>query len=1707
MAIPSRQEVADSVKLQQPEKPPVRRASRQKVLDDIFSGGPNKNLPFVAPTTYELPQANFVVGQSIQKPGGGGGFFGLLGDVIDIIDTPRAIVVSTIKETGDLFSGKGFNFGEWYNQVDDNIMMGEVLRDWGVDLPGPLDFALGLGLDIALDPLTYAFGLGVAARAANPARYAAKLSSAADKATDPSVRKLLSEAAGRVAANKSIAAAGPEALEMVGLKAGLGFTLPGTGLLGRTIIEKPLRKIAPKLGESLDARRVAQLPGAKIPKNSPNPWLYGDEVLDLADEAVRRDVVNTMKLIRQGKSLEGIADPIVAAARQAKRMPVEVVQFGKTGRGIQVINSAAGKLLGAAVATKYGATIAKNLSPEYDINKAFRELGRRAVKGDADAAQELRSLGKLTELRDSWAIKSGRWGQETLTELTGLSDKAQKLGVDLDELMMRVSAEEKFIGGGIAPQANPLISDIDPRYYTDPDMSSLYDDARNFWDGLGTRAKGVLEDFQVIRDELYVTRYLADDVSSDLFNVTNDSFQVLRGTATKGRKYVTPTAFVREVTTNSQGRVSQGAARKLAREKGITLDENFFNKADEEWIQELGRKLDEEGVKLTGTSTDGRKITNVWLGTPLKNQGQAGKSVQQQMKDIGEIVYGRDYVDIFSGDFSGVITRYISQVQGQLRVQGIVSDLRKAGIFLSGDTSKKPNASALFGKSVDDAIRDLDDIAKDFNLDYGTKEVNGKDLIDIELKIGSYANRMLQLEEQLTAAGLIARGESIDNILTSPQLTGVARQQLIAYQKASLEVARLQGLSQNIKRVVAQLQMGNYEAVRDLSPEAFALLSPAKAQSKRATPNLKNAINDRDAVLNTMDEAVEFINTVASKLNDMYELGNAIRRTMAAVEDPNLAKFYDDLLNELDVALAGNFEDLRLMNKTYLNNVMDDPTVRTADLLNDAAREYEKMMQGLMGPEISKFLNDLKPGSLKGKAVTFTPAEKELMAIAKASGSPEFVRYVERISEYRRLAQQLHPDNLYQSLVNATDDLARGAASGEGAVLRMSDLLEIDEIAFKIDALEVALSTGDNAQRAIALRRLLELQRQRQAALNVARDELDATTDFIRRTYDEINRNTEITRGLEASRDEINFNNVNRDATLNNKRQEHLGNLQMDMDSGILPRQLGAMGFEEALEQNTKRLDAFNDIARNLVNDTRALNDLADVAGDTLNDWLVGFTGEYMGGTNSPLSLRTQSVLGNNLLITNVTDDEYVLFFAEAFQSAARLQDPAKFNKFGKAYLKFQNWWKATAVSTPGFFMRNGFGGMWINNQIAGVPMYMHARVKLIQREAAKRASKEDVVRGLDELIEDGGFNLGAKGRAVGGPTRVSKEELQIFREWYSAGMAQSGQVSMEVRNMMDLPTAQRGRFVGSNNPLKAEFRLYSAIRSVNQDTEFILRGAVAHHMMTTGSPIEDAYRSVMKYHFDYSDLTKADQFIKLASPFWVWQKNIIPVLVSSIGKNPKAWSRLNQVKGELELQSPADGIMPNWFHENMGIRMPFKIGGSRAYVMPDLPFRDLNRYLKEMENPGDVKGLAKGTLRAFGESAMPPFKVPIEMWAGKQVFADIPLTGRYQQLPAIYDFPMAREALGLLGLAEKADNGRWVARDSSLYAMDSFFPLLGRARRLFPNEESKQEALITTWFNTIGGTGLRANTPRLRRNEIYRRNRVYADMIQERNDKLRRER
>ena len=251
--------------------------------------------------------------------------------------------------------------------------------------------------------------------------------------------------------------------------------------------------------------------------------------------------------------------------------------------------------------------------------------------------------------------------------------------------------------------------------------------------------------------------------------------------------------------------------------------------------------------------------------------------------------------------------------------------------------------------------------------------------------------------------------------------------------------------------------------------------------------------------------------------------------------------------------------------------------------------------------------------------------------------------------------------------------------------------------------------------------------------------------------------------------------------------------------------------------------------------------------------------------------------------------------------------------------------------------------------------------------------------------------------------------------------------------------------------------------------------------MMKGGAP-EDAMRAINKYHFDYQDLTKTERKIKMAIPFYTWQKNVIPVLIESIGKKPQAWTGQLRAKREMELMTQEEGVVPDYYGDLMGVRLPWKYGGKfsggRIYATLDTPFRNLFQMTKEPNS----------FIREPLQSMFPWVKTPIEIFAGKQAFADIPFSGRYQQLPKTYSsIPGLMEALAPLGKAKKNSKGEWKMRDHDIYLLDQFSPIFGRARRLFANEKAKQRRMIMTWTSFIFGGGFRINDYSERRNQLIR--------------------
>ena len=438
---------------------------------------------------------------------------------------------------------------------------------------------------------------------------------------------------------------------------------------------------------------------------------------------------------------------------------------------------------------------------------------------------------------------------------------------------------------------------------------------------------------------------------------------------------------------------------------------------------------------------------------------------------------------------------------------------------------------------------------------------------------------------------------------------------------------------------------------------------------------------------------------------------------------------------------------------------------------------------------------------------------------------------------------------------------------------------------------------------------------------------------------------------------------------------------------------------------------------------------------------------------------------------------------------------PSILDDYLKWYDKFLNYWKAQAVATPGFVMRNGFGGGWMSYAFGGMDLGSTNAFAGIYFRALRKGGEEGVLKGVDDMIEELVASPKTK-ISVGFGARVDINDLRAARRVLDSGIVGGGQVVTEVDRAVasHLVKEFKTPWTGNPadivfNPFSAEFAPFRAVRSANEQMETVMRGSLAFDMLRKGGSLDEAAGQVYRLHFNYADLTPRERKARRIIPFWTWQKNVVPVLVESLGKHPAAWGRLQQVKGNVELQSKQEGVVPDYFIEGMGIRLPWKVNSFQAYWLPDLPFRDLNRLMKE---PSSIT-------RVIAESAAPPVRLPLEIWAGKQFFADLPFSGRYQQVPPVYEkFPFLMEALKAAGKAKKSSKDRWVMRDQDLYLLDGWSPFLARFRRLMPNERRYSRRVASTVVSSVFGTQVRIVDPFETRNQWLRDNKKFDEKMRD---------
>ena len=1693
-----------------------------------------------------------------ERPKGGGGFLGALGDVIKVIDKPRALVVSTIKETGDLFRGDGFSASNWWSQIGDNMMMGEVLRDWDVDLPGPLDFVVGLGLDVALDPLTYLAAGTLSARFANPNKVADALSAASKTyRTAGKVDKadLLLKAAGQVTAKRSVLAAGDAALKEIGMGVGLRMTVPGTGRIGRNIIEKPLRVVSKKLGKGLDGRRIKQLPEANLPeflKGSKNPWAKnGRRSYDFSKPGNAQKLQIKMDMIRKNKLAprSAFTDP----ARQAMRMPVELFKIPGSANFVRVTAGAAGTAFAASASTKLGKNIGEMFGTQADYNKLVREIGKGMAKGDQSALDMYDVARFASGAADTANVRVGSWQHRTLETLKDLRTETGIKGIDYDNLMFKAAADVwEFTDEAGQTIFNPRLAELG--FKNTDDMRNLHTQATEFWKDAGLRLEAELKPLGVnvnlidFKSEFYVPRFLDNvkaegivpgvlannRVSINLVKGTSNSAGMAGNSFMKIRQFVSPNLLkgMRPTRGDVAGRFGLDASDMITDEmvhNAAVVNKLSSVKKGKQGAYERAlyadSELDEMFEELISSPSgakfeyeNGSFVSNDYLGMRLQNASDGAGDVRVQMERIGREQLGDDYKNIFSSDVDQSMQRYINQASHRLREGMYMSALDNAGITINIRPTAK-GTTDFFGTRTKDIGDRLN----------GLLENMGKQL--------SKAEDTLMREQPLLNEAA-RRKDAYESAVRSEgaNVKGVDKASARTFDRANESVTEANRQIEEINTVIGAINNPNVKNLPKgkISIDVFELLRPPTNNPSRGTKIFNKSLTNRVGSLKDQEQAVLAINDMAETLNDITQMRNSIKEMLAGMSEasPATKAQFKNLLDELDQSLETGIKGVLGLKLNYVDNIIkNDPGVSFMKLYDDLSEvvvkdtsyaiqrngrklstrtftspvESELKNLAKRMANAAKNVNQISPAAVDSAAVQARRLKEAATKARILKDAKKLDDWITRVSEVKKLSSQLGEQRLYSGVLAAVKSADAGAAKIDeiaGITVIQNQIDEIDELIAR------SSRTNNLDPESQALRDRLEAEVRYLEDANVpnkaAIDDIQNEWEQKFAYWNDLYQKRKIS--VDELTEQVGRLKKYRDALLDQVQTEIIPRGQIQ---GTLSDRLSYLGRLDINPTATGAEFAAGDAQRkaiSMIRKARAQNSLSDAYGGALNEYMLQHTSmSFKNGTNVPVprtfsSGRAERAFSGKALVGNFTDDEMELMLG-GMAALGKMQDPQEIGKFFKGYDKFLNWWKAQAVTSPGFFMRNQMGGMWINNQMNDVPMHTHARVRQIRKLAVEKGKGNPLI-GLDSLIEQGkAVDLGGLyGKLISGGTgmrTVNVDELRVFKSWFETGMAGQGQVTQE------LPTAFAGLRggawkQGSMKPWDVNFKPMNWVRARNADSEFMLRGALAHNNRMLGGTVEEAWNSVRKYHFDYGDLSNFERKIKKVIPFWVWQRNVLPLLVESIGKNPKAWGRLQQVKGELELTSEQDGLVPDWFGENMGMRLPFQRSGNRVYVMPDLPFRDMQKITKEMESVLDAKGLVKGTGRLAIESALPPVKLPIELMLGKQVFGSIPFSDRYQQAPFWANAPVISQVLISAGLAKRADNGRLAMKDQHIYTLDQFSPLLGRLRRLVPNERRKQEAAFTTWLNTFLGTGLRVNTPALKKSEYIRQQKEFDKMYRD---------
>jgi hypothetical protein len=348
------------------------------------------------------------------------------------------------------------------------------------------------------------------------------------------------------------------------------------------------------------------------------------------------------------------------------------------------------------------------------------------------------------------------------------------------------------------------------------------------------------------------------------------------------------------------------------------------------------------------------------------------------------------------------------------------------------------------------------------------------------------------------------------------------------------------------------------------------------------------------------------------------------------------------------------------------------------------------------------------------------------------------------------------------------------------------------------------------------------------------------------------------------------------------------------------------------------------------------------------------------------------------------------------FGRIADLGTASGFMEMFDIFKKFNQFFRVTAMLTPGFIVRNSYTAAFNNFAFGCTLRDTDEGIRfatVLHRRGAKAA--------LDSLPEAG------------------RETTELaYKAVLAAGLNQTEDIIQPV-----IQASKQSRIY--NN------RVVRAWSKGNQDVETAVRMTLALRAAKNGMNLDEITAAVSRYHFNYGDLSKLDEYAKVFLPFWIFASRNIPLQITNQIMRPSVYRAYEGVQRSY----PADEnlIMPEW----LARREPLGFGRN-AVINPDLPQIDMEDQIRQFADP----------LRLLSQF-YPQYRLIPELAGNRMYGTGVEFSSKLEPVRGPLDYPSA--LLGLLtGQTVQTAEGPALTSKGS-YLLPQIFPTLATAQRLVP--------------------------------------------------------